>query len=139
VYEARAADHAGARGGLDQNTSFDSAIRGDDTRPAYGASKCGLNTLTLCIATRYGKRGIRCNAVMPGQVLRSGPVSATVHAHRAKMLRSTLTPELGQPEDIAAVVVFLASDESRYVTSQLMSVDGGLACHLPQYVGSSKS
>jgi NAD(P)-dependent dehydrogenase (short-subunit alcohol dehydrogenase family) len=120
-------------GGSIVNTSSGASIRGDRGLTAYAASKAALNALTLSVATQYGKEGIRCNAVLPGQILTQRSGSSRDPERRDVMLRNTLTPYLGEPEEIANAVVFLASDESRFVTGQLLPVDGGLTSHLPQY------
>jgi NAD(P)-dependent dehydrogenase (short-subunit alcohol dehydrogenase family) len=113
------------------NTSSASGLVGDLTRAAYGASKAGLDSLTRYVATQYGKRGIRCNAIAPG-VIETPAVAANVPREQLAIYeRSHLTPRLGRPEDIAAAVVFLASDDAAFVTGQTISVDGGLLVHHP--------
>jgi NAD(P)-dependent dehydrogenase (short-subunit alcohol dehydrogenase family) len=84
----------------------------------------------MYVATSHGKQGIRANTILPGLVL-----TGAVRAHLdEKMLaglgKATLTPYVGQPEDIAEVVVFLASEESRYITGQMLAVDGGMSAHV---------
>jgi NAD(P)-dependent dehydrogenase (short-subunit alcohol dehydrogenase family) len=120
-------------GGSIVNTSSASGLTGDLTRAAYGASKAGLDSLTRYVATQYGKRGIRCNAIAPGVVLTPSVEANIPHEQVEMYLRSHLTPRLGSPEDIAAVVVFLASEASAFVTGQTLSVDGGLLAHHPIY------
>jgi len=120
-------------GGSIINTSSASGRVGDLSRAAYGASKAGLESLTRYVATQYGKRGIRCNAIAPG-VVATPALSANVPAEQIAVYeRSHLTPRLGLPEDIAAAVVFLASDDSAFITGQTLCVDGGLLCHHPTY------
>lgn len=116
-------------GGSIINMSSGASLKGDRTRTAYGVSKAGVNALTLYVATSHGKQGIRVNAILPGLV-----ITDAVRAHLDESLvsslgRATLTPAVGQPEDVADVVVFLASDESRYITGQMISVDGGMSAH----------
>jgi NAD(P)-dependent dehydrogenase (short-subunit alcohol dehydrogenase family) len=104
------------------------------TSSAYAASKAGIITLTQYVATQHGKENIRCNAIAPGLIVTpstektyaDGPVGAM-------MLRHHLTPRLGRPADIAAAVVYLASDEAGFVTGQILNVDGGLSAHAPFY------
>ena len=118
-------------GGSIVNLASAQALSGDITRPAYGAAKAATILLTKQIATVYGKRGVRCNAVAPGLTM-SQLVKRTVpQAVQETYLRHALTPELGEPEDIANVIVFLASPESRYVTGQVLLADGGMAAHRP--------
>ncbi|HJO24615.1 MAG: SDR family oxidoreductase [Myxococcota bacterium] len=118
-------------GGSIINTSSGSAERGDLTLPAYAVSKSGVNTLTLYVAAQYGKRGIRCNAISPGLIL-THPVEAFGGPRYVAMLEEHhLTPRVGRPEDIANAAVFLASDESSFITGQVLRVDGGILSHAP--------
>lgn len=113
------------------NTSSASGLTGDDSRAAYAASKAGLQSLTQSVATQYGKQGIRCNAIAPG-VIETPALAANVPHELLEVYRNnTLTPRLGRPEDIAAAVVFLASDAASFITGQIISVDGGLLAHHP--------
>ena len=125
-----AAPHMTARGGGSVvNTASGSGLTGDLRNPAYGASKAALVSLTRYAATEFGRQGIRCNAISPGFiVIEEKPGREAVHAI---MLRHTLTPRLGRPEDIAALVVFLAGDESAFITGQNICVDGGMLAHQP--------
>ena len=85
------------------------------------------------MATQYGKRGIRCNAIAPG-VIATPALAANVPPEMIAVYeRSHLTPRLGRPEDIAAAVVFLASDDAAFITGQTLSVDGGLLAHHPAF------
>lgn len=122
-------------GGVIVNTSSASGLVGDDTRAAYSASKAGLQSLTQSVATQYGKAGIRCNAIAPG-VIETPALAANVPEEIvAVYANNTLTPRLGRPEDIAAAVVFLASDDAAFITGQVLSVDGGLLAHHPAVSG----
>jgi NAD(P)-dependent dehydrogenase (short-subunit alcohol dehydrogenase family) len=116
-------------GGSIINTSSASGLTGDSIRAAYAASKAGLGSLTQMVATQYGKQGIRCNAVAPG-VIATPSLEANVPKAAVEVyVENTLTPRLGRPEDIATVVVFLASDAAAFITGQVLSVDGGLLAH----------
>lgn len=115
------------------NTSSTSGLSGDLARAAYGASKAGLNALTWYVATSYGKRGIRCNAVAPGPVATPAFEANVTPEQRASYLSHVPSRDLGRPEDIANVVVFLASDESAYVNGHVLAADGGMTRHLPNY------
>jgi NAD(P)-dependent dehydrogenase (short-subunit alcohol dehydrogenase family) len=113
-------------GGSIINMSSGASLSGDRTRTAYGVSKAGVNALTMYAATAYGKQGIRVNTIVPGLI-----ITDAVRAHLSEDLlgslgKSTLTPYLGQPSDVADLVVFLASDESRYITGQMLVIDGGM-------------
>jgi NAD(P)-dependent dehydrogenase (short-subunit alcohol dehydrogenase family) len=118
-------------GGVIVNTSSASGLTGDLVRTAYGVSKAGLDALTRYVATQYGKRGIRCNSIAPG-VIATPALAANVPPELIAVYeRSHLTPRLGRPEDIAEVVVFLATDAAAFITGQVLSVDGGLLAHHP--------
>jgi NAD(P)-dependent dehydrogenase (short-subunit alcohol dehydrogenase family) len=122
--------HMIARGGGSViNTASGAGLTGDLRNPAYGASKAALVSLTRYVATEFGKQGIRCNAISPGFIVIPGKPGRDAVA--ATMLRHHLTPRLGAPEDVAALVVFLASDESAFITGQNICVDGGLLAHQP--------
>jgi NAD(P)-dependent dehydrogenase (short-subunit alcohol dehydrogenase family) len=125
-----AVPHMIARGGGSViNTASGSGLTGDLRNPAYGASKAALINLSRYVATEFGKQGVRCNAISPGFIVISEkPGREAVHA---TMLRHALTPRLGRPEDVAAMVVFLACDESAFITGQNICVDGGMLAHQP--------
>lgn len=112
-------------------TSSGSGSSGDLSHPAYGASKAALNSLTQYVATQHGKQGVRCNAIAPGFIVTEASDGSAYGEVRETMLRHHLTPRLGRPEDVAAAVVFLASDESAFITGQTICVDGGLLAHAP--------
>lgn len=117
-------------GGSIINMSSGASLKGDRTRTAYGVSKAGVNALTLYVATSHGKKGIRANTILPGLVITDAVRAHLKEEMLASLSKATLTPSVGQPEDIADVVVFLASDESRYVTGQMLAVDGGMSSHV---------
>jgi NAD(P)-dependent dehydrogenase (short-subunit alcohol dehydrogenase family) len=117
-------------GGSIINMSSGASLKGDRTRTAYGVSKAGVNALTLYVATSHGKQGIRANTILPGLVLTDAVRAHLDDATLASLGKATLTPSVGQPEDIADVVVFLASDDSRYITGQMLAVDGGMSAHV---------
>jgi NAD(P)-dependent dehydrogenase (short-subunit alcohol dehydrogenase family) len=117
-------------GGSIVNMSSGASLKGDRTRTAYGVSKAGVNTLTMYAASGHGKQGVRVNTIVPGLI-----ITDAVRAHLTENIleglgRSTLTPYLGQPDDIAHLVVFLASEESRYITGQMIAIDGGMSAHV---------
>jgi NAD(P)-dependent dehydrogenase (short-subunit alcohol dehydrogenase family) len=118
-------------GGAIINTSSASGLTGDTSRSAYAASKAGLQSLTQSVAVQYGKQGVRCNAIAPG-IIATPALHANVPAEQVEVYAgSTMTARLGVPEDIAATVVFLASDAAGFITGQILSVDGGLLAHHP--------
>jgi NAD(P)-dependent dehydrogenase (short-subunit alcohol dehydrogenase family) len=117
-------------GGSIINTSSDSGRAGDVTRTAYGASKAAVISLTQHIATQYGLQGVRCNAITPGVIM--SPAMKADPLLISLIKPHILTPEFGEPEDIAALAAFLASDESKYITGQAIACDGGHLAHQPQ-------
>ena len=119
-------------GGVIVNTASNSGSAGDLARIAYGTSKGGVITLSKYIATQYGKANIRCNSVSPGVVL-TPALEATAPDLKEIIKRHVLTPEFGTPDDIANLVAFLASDESRYITGENISIAGGSLQHQPHY------
>jgi NAD(P)-dependent dehydrogenase (short-subunit alcohol dehydrogenase family) len=112
------------------NTSSISAEVGELTLTAYGASKAALSQLTRTVAAQWGKRGIRCNAVAPGLIMSPSALKLPVEL-QALYEKHNLTQYLGEPQDVANLVVFLASNEARYITGQVIRVDGGLVSHHP--------
>ena len=117
-------------GGSIVNMSSGASLKGDRTRTAYGVSKAGVNTLTMYVAAGHGNDGVRVNTVVPGLILTDAVRSHLTEDMLEGLGRSTLTPYLGEPDDIAHLVVFLASDESRYITGQTITIDGGMSAHV---------
>jgi NAD(P)-dependent dehydrogenase (short-subunit alcohol dehydrogenase family) len=122
-------------GGSIINMSSGASLKGDRTRTAYGVSKAGVNALTMYVATSHGKKGIRANTILPGLVITDAVRAHLKEEMVASLSKATLTPSVGQPEDIADVVVFLASDESRYITGQMVVIDGGMSAHVGNVTG----
>ena len=119
-------------GGVIINTSSNAALAGAQSHSAYSASKAAINSLTQSIATQEGMHGIRCNAVSPGLIVTDATREKYVSSGVGDlMLRHQLVPRHGRPEDIAAAVVFLASDEASFITGQVICVDGGGLAHQP--------
>jgi NAD(P)-dependent dehydrogenase (short-subunit alcohol dehydrogenase family) len=120
-------------GGSIVNITSNSGLAGDTSLAAYATAKGALHQLTRAIATSHGSRGIRCNALSPAHIA-SPSFAANVTAEVAAMLEANcLLPRFGAVEDVAAVVAFLASDESSFVTGETWRVDGGSLAHLPTY------
>ena len=117
-------------GGSIINMSSGASLKGDRTRTAYGVSKAGVNTLTMYVAAGHGKQGIRVNTIVPGLIITDAVRAHLTEDMLAGLGRATLTPYLGEPDDIADLVVFLASDESRYITGQMIAIDGGMSAHV---------
>ena len=91
----------------------------------YAASKGGVEGLTRCLATEIARRGITVNAVAPG-FIETDMTVAVRNAAEDAIRKRIPTRRLGQPEDVASAVLFLASDEASYITGQVITVDGGL-------------
>jgi NAD(P)-dependent dehydrogenase (short-subunit alcohol dehydrogenase family) len=114
-------------------TSSGSAHRGDLSNIAYGASKAAVTNFARYVATIYGKQGIRCNTISPGLIRTEGGQKNVQGAMVKVMADNTLAPRLGLPEDIAAAVAYLVSDDGAFVTGQDIAVDGGMLAHMPYY------
>jgi 3-oxoacyl-[acyl-carrier protein] reductase len=93
-----------------------------DTTP-YAMTKAAVNVLTKRLALELGPDGITVNTVCPGFV--ATDMSAGSGASTEAMARKSVLGKVGTPEDIAHAVLFLASDEARFVTGQVLTVDGG--------------
>ena len=107
------------------NTMSTSVWMGEDSHVAYQAAKAGLYGLTRHTATLGGKHGVRCNSVAPGVILTGAALANTTEEYREEILASVRSHRLGVPEDLAAMVAFLFSDDGAYVTGQTILVDGG--------------
>ncbi|MGD0017039.1 MAG: 3-oxoacyl-[acyl-carrier-protein] reductase [Verrucomicrobiia bacterium] len=113
------------RGGAIVNIASIVGVMGNAGQANYSSSKAGLIGLTKTIAKEYAKRGIRANAVAPGFIQTA--MTQKLTDEQKKMQTDYIgLGRLGLPEDVANVVLFLASDLSSYVTGQVVGVDGGL-------------
>jgi 2-dehydro-3-deoxy-L-fuconate 4-dehydrogenase len=114
-----------------------SSVRGIPNRYVYGASKAAVIGLTKAVAADFIRKGVRCNAICPGTI-----ESPSLDGRIAALSRSSGEPigavrqafvdrqpmgRLGKPEEVAALAVYLASDESAFTTGQIHLVDGGFA------------
>ncbi len=113
------------RGGALVYTSSAAAFMGEPTRISYAVMKNGLHALLRHVASRWGKDNVRANAVAPGLVLTDQILAQQDPAMFDAVLQATRSPRLGRPEDIAAAVAFLCSDDAEWINGQVLSVDGG--------------
>lgn len=112
-------------GGSIVNTMSSSVWLGESNHVSYQSAKSGLVGLTRHAATVGGKHGVRTNLLSPGVILTGAALKTTTEEWRAGVLETVRSPRLGEPEDIAAMVAFLLSDDGAYVNGQSILVDGG--------------
>ena len=114
------------RSGVIINLSSVVGINGNVGQVNYAASKAGVIGLTKSLAKEFASRNIRVNAVAPGYV-KSDMTAKLSEEITEKVLENIPLGQLGEVEDIANAVAFLVSDEARYITGQVLVVDGGMA------------
>ncbi|MDR0452225.1 MAG: 3-oxoacyl-[acyl-carrier-protein] reductase [Treponema sp.] len=125
VSRAVSRDMVRRRSGSIINMASVVGIHGNGGQANYAASKGGLIGVTKSVALEVASRGVRVNAVAPG-FISSDMTDAIPEAAKAAMLDRIPLKRPGVPEDVAAAVLFLASDASSYITGQVISVDGGM-------------
>ena len=120
-------------GNIINMSSVASSVMGLPNRFVYGASKAAVIGLTKSVAKDYIKQGIRCNAICPGTV-ESPSLQERIKAQggnleevRAAFIARQPIGRIGTPEEIAAIAIYLASDESAYTTAVAFSIDGGIS------------
>ena len=114
------------------------SIEGSGSNPmhsAYGASKAGLHGLTRGVAVDEGKEGVRCNAVAPGWIDTDLNFEFIESMDDPAAFRHDIgcihpVGRTGQPEEVAALIAFLASDDASFITGQIYTIDGGRTCKL---------
>jgi len=100
----------------------------------YSVAKAGMNALTRSVALEYGRDGIRCNAIAPGQIVGERAAPATPEELLEDQLSRDCYPlgRYGRPDEIANCALFLASDEASFVTGAILTADGGLTLQSPE-------
>jgi NAD(P)-dependent dehydrogenase (short-subunit alcohol dehydrogenase family) len=106
------------------NISSQRGLSAGPNRPAYCASKGGVSNLTRQMAVDYSPSGVTVNAVCPGPI-KTARLREMVEDDWDEVLDTVATPYVGEPEDVAKAVEFLASDEARFITGHNLLVDGG--------------
>ena len=121
-------------GGSIVNTVSVAALHGGDDHAAYGVSKAGVVSLTRYVASMYGPDSIRCNAVAPGLVMSDTARDVLSEHQLAEFAVERALPWPADPEDIANIVVWLASDQARCITGQTLVADSGILVRRPRDV-----
>ena len=114
------------RSGRIINMSSVSGVYGNPGQANYAASKAGVIGLTKALAKELARKGVTVNAIAPG-FIETDMTAALSDDQKAHAQERIAAGRLGQPEDVAALAAFLASDEAAYITGQVICVDGGLS------------
>ena len=119
------------RSGVIINNSSDAGLIGNRSCPAYCASKGAVTVMTKAMALDYAKYGVRVNCVNPGTIdtpmlVREAEASADPEEYLRITNAASPIGRVGRPEEVARAVLFLASDESSFVTGAALSIDGGM-------------
>lgn len=120
-------------GGSIINISSVGGIIPDISQTSYATSKAAINYLTKMIAVQEARNNIRCNAVLPGMTATDAVNDNLTPAFRDFFLKHTPIKRMGKPEEIAAAVVYFASDDAAYTTGQIMDISGGFGMPTPVY------
>ena len=113
------------------NVSSLNGLAANDNTAAYTTSKFGLRGLTRAAALDLGPKGIRVNAILPG-VIRTPMVSYVVDQYEERLASGLALGRIGEPTDIASAAVFLASDDSAWISGIDLTVDGGQMASTPR-------
>ena len=126
---------ARGRGSIVNMASVASSLKGVPNRFIYSASKAAVIGMTRSVATDYVARGIRANCLCPGtvdtpsldeRIAANAAAAGSIDAARAAFVARQPMGRLGTPEEIAALAVYLSSDEAQFITGQSIIIDGGL-------------
>lgn len=126
-------------GGAIVNMSSCQGLSGDTAQTSYAASKAAMNMLSASLATQYGHAQIRCNAVAPGLIMTERLLAKLDECMQRHLSRHQLLQRVGRPEDVAALVAFLLSDDAAFITGQVLCIDGGMLAHVPTYADGGNS
>ena len=107
---------------------------GDLGATAYASAKAGVDMLTQYTALQYGKNNIRCNCVRPGLIVTPENDAYVAQSVKDIFTDNILVNRYGCPEDIGHLCVYLGSDESEFMSGQILTVDGGMNTHAPTVV-----
>ena len=107
------------------NMSSVVGVIGNAGQANYAAAKGGINTFTKSIAKEFGAKGIQCNAIAPG-FIKTDMIETLPEEYLNTIIKSIPARKLGSTDDVSKLVMFLASNESDYITGQIISVDGGM-------------
>ena len=127
---------AAGGGAVINMASVASSVKGVPNRFIYGASKAAVVGLTKSVAADFAVQGIRCNCICPGtvqspslddRIATNAAAAGSLAAARAAFVARQPLGRLGRPEEIAALAVYLASDEAQFVTGQALVIDGGIS------------
>lgn len=118
-------------GGSIVNIGSMASCGGDLGATAYSCAKAGVDMLTSSVALQYDKENIRCNCVRPGLIVTPQNEAVVSEQLRQIFLSNIEVNRYGCPEDIGHACVFFGSDESAFVTGQIINVDGGMNSHAP--------
>jgi NAD(P)-dependent dehydrogenase (short-subunit alcohol dehydrogenase family) len=122
-----------AGGGVVVNTTSGTGLQAELARPAYGTSKAAIIGFTRNLATQYGRHGVRAVGVALGIVGTPALKAYLTLELQQRLVGHQLVPRLIEPEDVAEVVAFLASDAAEMITGTTVTVDGGFSAHIPTY------
>ena len=126
---------ARGRGAILNMASVASSVKGVPNRFIYSASKAAVIGMTRSVATDFVTRGIRCNCLCPGtvetpsldeRIAANAAAAGSIDAARAAFVARQPMGRLGTPREIAALAVYLSSDDAQFITGQAIVIDGGL-------------
>ncbi|HEY9311043.1 SDR family NAD(P)-dependent oxidoreductase [Williamsia sp.] len=106
-------------------TSSVASFAGQPQRPAYAATKAGINAIARHVAAGWGKDGIRANAITPGLILTDEIKQGADPKMLQGMLKGARSPRLGAARDVSSMVAYLMSDEGSWINGQVVNIDGG--------------